>query len=549
MAGVGSVIGSQLKTHAYPIMGGIVSCGAVYAVARRVLSESGRVLPLTLGLAAGLAAFVVTYNSTNSSSFEKDKTDHGKDNVNDSSNSDSTKSSSSDQAEKKIIPSLQNIKASSTFKAEDTKRAQEVIDLLARHESLLSELKIDGLVAKIEQSLKSDNIHEVLACEDFLDKYRIAGMQIGTSDDWIFPQSDEERGYVTIYSNRENLNLKATHAGCVDILKRLGITEDKGRPFKDVCCLALVLENSQVAEVTLYTKGKVQLGDSISIDKASRSAISYKKGLETMPPVSVNYSESQKKVANILVNTVWLNPEYKDFKEGLDNAVRNSDRFKEVLDILADVAFKGKGKQMKFGEEVFKNRLNIDGNNDAQLLELCTFTTNRDQLHDTEFDLEMIRDQAAVVGVPLVLGNDLIMMNLDSLHRLLIKGAEILAIKQILDRSSSINRIILPKELQHSDVSSDPNYSRDLFLNKTVPMVCPFRDEKPNNYQVSFNIQHILKELPSPLNIQKVTFLEDRVDFVLKNPPGKVESMEAPRWVNTGMKQYYSKDRPVISDV
>ena len=547
MSGVGS-LGSQLIPHAYPILGGIVSGGAVYAVARRVFPEYSRALPLTLGLAAGLAAFVVTYTSTKSSSPKKNKTDQGKENVSDSSKPDSTNSSSSDQPEKKIIPSLQNIKASSTFKAEDTKRAQEVIDLLARHESLLSEFKIDGLVAKIEQSLKSDNIHEVLACADFLDQYRIAGMQIGASDDWIFPQSDEQGGCVTIYSNRENLNLKATHAGRVDILKRLGITEDNGRPFKDVFRLGLVLENSQVAEVTLYTSNE-QLGEPINIKEGSRIAISYKKGLERMPSASVNYSENQKRVANILVNTVWLNPEYKGFKEGLDKAVRDSDRFNEVLDILADVAFKWKGKKMKFGEEVFKNRLNIDVNNNDQLLELCNFTINRGQPHITEFDLEMIRDQAGVVGVPLILGNDLIMMNLESLHRLLIKGAEILAIKQILDRSTSINRIIVPKELQHSGVSSDPKYSRDFYGNQSSLFVCPFKDEKPNHYHVSFNIQHVLEQLPSPLNIQKVTFLEDRVEFMLKNPPGKVESMESPQWINTGMKQYYNKDRPVISDV
>ena len=71
MAGVGSIIGSQLKTHAYPILGGIVSGGAVYAVASRVFS--GRALPLTMGVAAGsLVGYVIAaYSSTKSSSPEK----------------------------------------------------------------------------------------------------------------------------------------------------------------------------------------------------------------------------------------------------------------------------------------------------------------------------------------------------------------------------------------------------------------------------------------------------------------------------------------------
>ena len=52
MAGVGSIIGSQLKTHAYPILGGIVSGGAVYAVASRVFpDEQGA--SAGLGVAAG----------------------------------------------------------------------------------------------------------------------------------------------------------------------------------------------------------------------------------------------------------------------------------------------------------------------------------------------------------------------------------------------------------------------------------------------------------------------------------------------------------------
>ena len=160
--------------------------------------------------------------------------------------------------------------------------------------------------------------------------------------------------------------------------------------------------------------------------------------------------------------------------ESLDRC-SSYDRFNEVLDILADVPSSGKRKKMKFGEEVFKDRLNIDVNNNDQLLELCNFTINRGQPHITEFDLEMIRDQAGVVGVPLILGNEQIMMNLESLHRLLIKGAEILAIKQILDRSTSINRIIVPKELQHSGVSSDPKYSRDFYGNQSSLFVCPIQ--------------------------------------------------------------------------
>jgi len=526
MAGVGSVIGSQLKTHAYPILGGIVSGGVVYAVARRVFS--GRALPLAMGVVAGsLVGYLINARS-------------------------STKSSSPENGTKKLpeeekVPSLQNIKVSPKIKPNNVKQVQKVIDLLARHEALLQQIEIPGLIERLEQVLKSGNLEDILACEDFLKENVISAIKIG-DDPWMLPQGNGKDNYVEIKTVDDGRSyvFKTTQSGCSTILNKLGLVSNAALSHDSVYHLAFEIESSLISKVTRFNNKRERIGEPIVIYKENRYGLFYTIGMRKMPDLPEGYSENQKKVANILINTIWLNSGNYSLRWKVEDVLRNK-TFSDLLDVLADLAFKGRGKQMKFGEEVFKDRLNINPNNESELLELCNLAENTDQPHAAVFDLEKIREHASKVGVPLVLGKDQIMMNLEGLERLLAKGAEILAIKQIIDTAPQVSRIFVPKELQQSEVLD--KYSRDFFWYKTDLLVCKGENKKQLNYVTSFNIQHVLKGLPLPLDIQKVTFLDDRVEFVLKSQPGKAVSMESPRWENTDMKKYYNKDVPVVSRV
>jgi hypothetical protein len=523
MAGVGSVIGSQLKTHAYPILGGIVSGGAVYAVASRVFS--GRALPLAMGVVAGsLVGYVIAaYSSTKSCSPENGK---------------------KKLPEQEKVPSLQNIKVSPEIKPNNAKQVQKVIDLLARHEALLQQLKIPGLIERLEQVLKSGNLEDILACEDFLKEKVISAIKIG-DDPWMLPQGNGKDNDVEIamVDDGKSYVFKTTQSGCSTILNKLGLVSNAALSHDSVYRLAIEIENSQISKVTRFNDKRERIGDPIVIYKDNRYAFLYKSGMRKMPDLPEGYPENQKKFANILINTIWLNPDNYSLRWKIEDVLSNN-TFSDLLDILADLAFKGRGKQMKFGDEVFKDRINVF--DEEGLLELCSFAENADQPTAAVFDLDKIRAHAMEIGVPLIWRKEQIMMNLDSLERLLATGAERVAIMRILDNSQDIVHLNVPKELQSAVALK--NY-RDCYLHKEVLFVCPTRDKKPRGYACTFSIEDVLNQWPLPGNIQKVILHKDKIQLVFKDPANKAVSLTSPPLKNNAMVKCLPEEKFEWKDV
>jgi len=211
----------------------------------------------------------------------------------------------------------------------------------------------------------------------------------------------------------------------------LGVKEDDSRPYAFVNNMMLELENSQVSKIALFNKMKAPIGGVIEI-KENRTAVNFVKGLKRMPVLPEGYTKGQAQVTNILINTIWQNPGYNAYKDKLEAALREN--FAKVLEILAEIAFKGTGQQMSLGDTHFKDILNILPNDDARLQQLCTseYAENIKQPHLTIFNLEAIRSLAQENDVKLTSTNGhlVISMNPDTINRLLAKLPEIVANNQ-----------------------------------------------------------------------------------------------------------------------
>jgi hypothetical protein len=299
--------------------------------------------------------------------------------------------------------------------------------------------------------------------------------------------------------------------------------------------LAIEIENSQISKVTRFNDKRERIGDPIGIYKQNRYAFLYKSGMRKMPDLPEGYPENQKKFANILINTIWLNPDNYSLRWKVEDALSNK-TFSDLLDVLADLAFKGRGKQMKFGGEVFKDRINVYDK--EGLLELCSFAENIDQPTAAVFDLDKIRAHAMEIGVPLIWGKEQIMMNLDSLERLLATGAERVAIMRILDNTKDIGNINIPKELQQGTEKN----SRGCYLHNNVLLVCQNKVRKPKGYAGTFNIQDVLNQWPLSSNIQRIVFHQGGAELVLKDPANKAVSMVPPPLKNKSMEKHLPEE-------
>ncbi|MGD0665347.1 MAG: hypothetical protein ABSA17_06410 [Rhabdochlamydiaceae bacterium] len=488
----------------YAAISGAATFGVVYMVARRILSAYSQALPLAMGaFAGGLAGYLVSRSAT---------------------------------------ISLQTIKPSDSFEGNNKVKVGWTIATLARNEAQLHEIKIPGLFNWVVAALQSSNINEVQASETLLKEDWIAGLQIGAGDEWILPQGGDEQGFVTLEIGHESLKLRTTPKGCAKILEKLGIKSSDGTPFKSIYNLELDLENSQVNAVRLYNKNNVQIGEAIEIESKDRCEVRYEKGLQKMPPPSESFNPYQKKVANILINTIWLNPQYQDKREWVKNALKSG--FQAVLATLAELAFEGHGKMLVLGNAILVNRMNIV-NDDRLLQGLCSSfnTLNHNEPHKTVFKLERIRSLTGQLGIPLIYGAEQIAMDQNSLTSLIKEVAEMLVIKAVVDAYDTV-----PAAYWHDSADTDPEYQKNWrgWWYKDGLLATTRYWSQTQCFSGEMNITEAVRKLPRAEEIQKVDIDDTKVVFTLKSP-GKshVVFFPEPDPGNDRTKNY-SRNRPKL---
>ncbi len=502
MHAVNGVLGSR---GVYAAITGAATFGVVYMVARRILSAYSQAFPLAMGaVAGGLVGYLVSRSAT---------------------------------------ISLQTIKPSNSFEGNNKVKAGWTIKSLARNEAQLHEIKIPGLINWVVAALQSSNINEVQASETLLSEDCIAGLQIGVGDEWILPQGGDEQGFVTLEIGHESLKLRTTPKGCAKILEKLGIKSSDGTPFKSIYNLKIHLENSQVNAVRLYNKNNVQIGEAIEIESKDRCEVRYEKGLQKMPTPSKSFNASQMRVADILINTVWLNPQYQDKREDLKNALKSG--FPAVLYLLAEIAFQGDGKKLFFGTN-FSHRVNIG--NDEKLLDLCgvPYTINTFEQYKTVFKLENIRDLIVKRGIPLIYKDVQIAMDQDSLTILIQEVAEMKAIKEVVDAYSNV-----PLAYRHDKANTDPEYQknwRGLWKKDGLLSTTSYRLQS-QYISGEMNITEAIKRLPRAEDIQKVDIDDTKVVFTLKGPGQQSHVVFFPEPVpGNDRTKNYSRTRPQLVD-
>jgi hypothetical protein len=499
MHAVNGVLGPR---GVYAAISGAATFGVVYMVARRILSAYSQAFPLAMGaVAGGLASYLVSRSAT---------------------------------------ISLQTIKPSNSFDHDNKVKAGWTIKSLARNEAQLHEIKIPGLLNWVVAALQSSNINEVQAYETLLRENCIAGLQIGDSSEWILPQGGDEQGFVVLQIGHESLKLRTTPKGCAKILEKLGIKSSDGTPFKSVYNLKLDLENSKVSAVRLYNKNNVPIGECIEIESKDRCEVRYEKGLQKMPSPSNSFNPYQKKVADILINTVWLNPQYQDKREDLKNALKSG--FPAVLYLLAKIAFQGDGKKLFFGTN-FSHRVNIG--NDEKLLDLCgvSYTINTFEQYKTVFKIENIRDLIVKRGIPLNYKDVQIAMDRDSLTILIKEVAEMQAIKAVVDAYDTV-----PTAYWHDSADTDPEYQknwRGLWKKDDLLAITSYCSQT-QCFSGEMNITEAVTRLPRAEEIQKVTLDDTKVVFTLKSP-GQSHVVFFPEPVpGNDRTKNYSRTRPQL---